>query len=569
MTSQTKYCRYCRSPKLVSRGDGTFKNRCRVCQRKIEKARLQGLDPLTYVTGDDVDTVKSQSAQAEQERVITTKPLKVKKPEKQVPPETTFSSVLPAGQTYVISYAQNATDIHEPFLESLLIFCREMHAELIVIPGRYKNPTSIYSQLMQHDEWWDPKLAPYLFNGREKLGNLIFYGDVSVQPTASRPLSGFEVFTGTSHGVFGHPRLQLKSIAGLKPGQARILTTTGAITIPNYVPAKAGAKGQAHHVIGALIVEVEQDGEDTITHLRQINAKEDGSFIDLDRSYDAAVSSKSTYAGPLEALICGDVHEAQSDNPVLDATFYAEDSLVKTLKPKGIAVHDLLSQIVRSHHLIYDTASRLKMAYNLINDSVEREVLNACDFLDSISVLTDEVLVVASNHNEHLKRYLETATPFENDLQNARFFHQVWLGILEEFEETGSLPDPFTWCYKEFGAGAGNVRFLKREDVVKIKDICVSMHSDIGPNGSRGSDEGLAKLGTKAVVGHGHNACTIDGLMRAGVKGSLRMGYNERGPSNWTQSDVAIYGNGKRSHIFFHHKSDGTVTWRLPRPPRN
>jgi len=42
----------------------------------------------------------------------------------------------------VITWAQNATPANHGFLQSLLEYCKTNNAKLLVIPGRYKNPTS-------------------------------------------------------------------------------------------------------------------------------------------------------------------------------------------------------------------------------------------------------------------------------------------------------------------------------------------------------------------------------------------------------------------------------------------
>ena len=47
---------------------------------------------------------------------------------------------------YVITSAQNATPVHIRFFNSLLTYCSHNSARLIVIPYRYKNPTSIWTK---------------------------------------------------------------------------------------------------------------------------------------------------------------------------------------------------------------------------------------------------------------------------------------------------------------------------------------------------------------------------------------------------------------------------------------
>jgi hypothetical protein len=47
---------------------------------------------------------------------------------------------------YVITAAQNATPINKPFFAALQLYCRKRNATLLVVPYRYKNPTSVWSE---------------------------------------------------------------------------------------------------------------------------------------------------------------------------------------------------------------------------------------------------------------------------------------------------------------------------------------------------------------------------------------------------------------------------------------
>jgi len=72
---------------------------------------------------------------------------------------------LPTAKRYIITSAQNATPIHKPTWQSLLRAALYYGAELVVIPGRYKNPTSQWTQANKEHEWWDDAVVPYLCDG--------------------------------------------------------------------------------------------------------------------------------------------------------------------------------------------------------------------------------------------------------------------------------------------------------------------------------------------------------------------------------------------------------------------
>ena len=75
-------------------------------------------------------------------------------PLKQPRVEIVFRTDLPKKRRYVITCAQNATPVNKPFLEALRVYCKHNKAELVVIPIRYKNPTSTFSASQRNEERW-------------------------------------------------------------------------------------------------------------------------------------------------------------------------------------------------------------------------------------------------------------------------------------------------------------------------------------------------------------------------------------------------------------------------------
>jgi hypothetical protein len=442
-------------------------------------------------------------------------------------------------QTYVVTYAQNATPVHTPFLQTLENYCRLNDAVLVIIPGRYQNPTSIYTEDMEDADWWADETHPYLFSGRKRIGGtLTIYGDISIQPTAERPLTGFEAFAGTSSAIFGHPKLQLTAIptAG---GLPRILTTTGAVTIPNYTPTKAGKKGLFHHILGATVVEQGKKG----IHLRQINATSDGCFTDLNRCYTSKGSSEAPRA---LGLYCGDIHDAYRDDEAIAATFTGPDSIVGVLRPEKIIYGDVLHFDARNHHTIGDFCDRYERAQNKRVDNVENECLRAIAFIDDMTPVGAQAIVLASNHDEAFDRWLNEANP-KVDPKNARFYHRMWVEKIERYENQGRWTPAFEIFYNM--TGRKRARFLSRDEEYRIGDILVSCHGDEGPNGAIGTRTGFAKMGSKTIIGHGHSPGVLDGCYQVGVKGKRDQGYNNTLLSGWLNTDCVIYANKKRCLI--------------------
>src|SRR5271155_1821574 len=81
---------------------------------------------------------------------------------------------------FVVTSAQNATPLHDAFWASLLQYCECRGAELMVIPIRYKNATSRWTESQANAEWWlesplldERPLQKYLWNVRKDLNKNI------------------------------------------------------------------------------------------------------------------------------------------------------------------------------------------------------------------------------------------------------------------------------------------------------------------------------------------------------------------------------------------------------------
>ncbi len=441
-------------------------------------------------------------------------------------------------RTYIITWAQNGTAVDKGFWSCLQTFRTTRKATLVVIPGRYKNPTSRWEAARLGEERWSAEVAPYLKHDRGVLcPNLRCYADIKVQPTASTPLSGFEVFLGKSSGIFGHPKRQL-AVVPTSTRHPRIMVTTGACTVKNYSDSKAGKKGSAHHVIGAVVVEVEDDGTYFIRHVTK--GRGDGSFIDLDTRYTPTGAEQ---APPAESLTLGDWHSGRVRGPALAAT----RGLFECLRPKHLVLHDFLDFRSRNHH-----ERSMRAAYENRDKQVATEVAHACTELEGLTRWgrgEHRVHVVRSNHDEAFERWLEEAQP-RVDPVNAPYYHAVWARVYAEYNRTGSYPDVFELEYRGRGGvvkRGGDVHFLKRNESLKIAGVEHGFHSDKGPNGARGSLRAFSKLGCKVNIGHGHTPGWLDGAVMAGVM-DVDHGYNGL-PSSWLVAHIATHADGKRQVV--------------------
>jgi hypothetical protein len=340
--------------------------------------------------------------------------------------------------------------------------------------------------------------------------------------------------------VIGHPKLELTTVPTPQQKLPKILTTTGAVTVKNYIPSKAGKKGEHHHTFGAAVLECVGD----VFHLRQLNAVRDGSFQDLTTVYRADGHGP----GEVVAISLGDEHEEFVCPLTVEAT-YGKGGIIDTLRPKYVVHHDVHDFYARNHH------HRGEVFINFAKhhagaDNVERALRKTFDYIDRNTRPWVTNVFVPSNHPDALARWVKEADP-KSDPENAIFWARTFVAMCEgaKMGEGGaSTIDPFAWWGQQMLRTSAQARFLRRDESFVVLGIELGMHGDKGPNGARGARDSFGKIGVKSVVGHSHSPGIRDGCYQNGTMSKLRLEYNG-GPSSWLNTHTAVYGNGKRSLI--------------------
>lgn len=468
---------------------------------------------------------------------------------------------------YLITAAQNATPVHEDFLASLLQAAKYYDAELLVIPLRYKNPTSRWTQSQENAEWWldRPRIDPatglpkrgrrqkYLWNVRRSLNpNLTLLADVKTQPTASDPLRGFEALSLGESGILGHTKLQMRMVPTPSHRYPKMMTTTGAVTLPNYTDSRAGKLGEFHHCLGALIVEI--DGK--AFHLRHLNAnKSTGAFTDLDTTFTPKGAFEAERA---IALIMGDTHVDFID-PKVEAATFGPGGIIDTVNPKHLVWHDLLDGYsANPHHKNNPFLFTAKRDRGL--DLIRPEIERAVHYVLSHTEHDRESLIVSSNHNDFVRRYMLTQD-WREDPSNAAFYLQTALHLVGQMKIGASgfeMPDPFAYWFDLLSGGKNkNVRVLGSSESFTRAGVEMGMHGDHGPSGARGSARNLRRIGVRSVIGHSHSPCIEEGCYQVGTSTGLKLEYTI-GPSAWLNTHCILHRDGKRQLISV---IDGN--WRL------
>lgn len=463
------------------------------------------------------------------------------------------------GSRFVFTSAQNNTFVHADFLAALELYCKVNNAQLIVSPFTYNKNGFQNSQKDDDELWYDPKIIKYMRKSSlEVTEGLVFCGELDILPTAVTPLSGLSNYAGVASGIVPHAKVQMVSLPRMPGDPPRFMYTTGAVTQRNYIQRKAGQKAEFHHVFGALLVEIDKEGD---WFARQLIADQSGTFHDMENEYTA----KSVTNKPVTAINWGDIHAELSDPAVAEASWLRFDSMLEVLQPKYQLVHDVTDFTARNHHNINDPYFLATTHFNG-KSSVKAGMRDTARVLEQMATRAPQdggVIVVDSNHDQAFTRWLRDGD-VRRDPANASYWHTYNAEIYKNIE----MNRPYNVFEKAVRdvmvISVPNVLFLTENDSFKIgkgKDIECGMHGHRGPNGARGTTKAFRTLGSKVNMGHTHSASIIDGVYTAGTASLLDMGYN-KGPTSWSHSHIVTYQNGKRAIITLKPSATGRMKYR-------
>lgn len=458
--------------------------------------------------------------------------------------DTAFEHVetLPHGR-YVLTCAQNNTDVNPVMLACLQQFCKENNAKLII--GKMTYNKSGFQNLTTDSEeaYYDQKLKPYLTDKHLSLANVFhFIGNANILPTVKNSLTGFDGITKAGiHTIIPASKIALKVVAALKNAPTKILASTGTITKRNYIPKRAGTVAAIEHNIGAIFVDTETG---SIRHLELMENSE--VFYDLKKMY--SVNGVFEVEENVEIFQPGDIHAEKMTDINLKNTV----ELIEFFDPNNIVIHDGLDFSSRNHHNKNDPAFIHVQHVN--NQTVAGDlkafakVIHA--LVNSISQRTD-IHIIESNHDLALLTWLKYSD-FKEDPVNAVTYLTCMLELYKHQEKEGNSNfNMLKFAYTKIGKGKHSQRltFHEIDESVILAGIECGCHGHNGVNGARGSPVSFRTLGVAMNTGHTHSPSIYGRVYTAGVTASLEMGYN-LGASSWAIAHIVTYVNGQRQIIF-------------------
>lgn len=431
---------------------------------------------------------------------------------------------------FIVTTVVAGCRVHEPFFRSLEYYAKKHKAKIIVLacsdPAASVSPGGFgtIDKMIDTSPYATPIGADILLHKHLTLRTIKTSAKQLDPTTGMRRL-------GRRGGscIYASPKQRLEFVPATTTGKLpHAVMTTGAVTRPNYQSGLYMSQRLAYladhdHIMGAVIVELDGD----LFHFRQVQMSPDGSFCDLGIRYSADSDKLERPA----AMVWGDTHVGATD----PEDEKARREMVKQLKPLQIFIHDLFDGRSISHHELNRSITRARSTEEL---PLHSELGKVADYLKSWLSDDHRLVVVKSNHDEWLDRYVEECR-FKDDPRNYGVGLKLALAL---YEGKDPLSTAMSWH------DVKGVRFLGRRDSVRVAKIELGQHGDKGPNGGASSLAGMEQAYGACVIGHAHSPAILRGVYRVGTSTRLDLGYNI-GPSSWFNTHALVYADGSRQLI--------------------
>jgi hypothetical protein len=417
-------------------------------------------------------------------------------------------------------------------------FLKKEKAELVILPM----PAHVKA-LQEQPLHYDPKLKPYRNNfATEFTFNTHLKAiEAYLNPQQINPLTGLkrlrvhkytdnnkqgaEIKRLKTSVIVAHSKQMLEVVPTGNDSHPRLIHSTGTITKPSYLRNRIGMIANEDHKLGGLIIEIKGD----IFWVRQVqfNTK-NGSFIDMGKRYHADGRVTVERA---EAFKMGDLHPVWHSDIALKALY----DLWKIIKPKKIFLEDFFDGGSISHHLVNKRITKAKLSGGFASLPIEIECAKKTikEVWDNAPADAD-IIATASNHPEHVMRYLEEARYINDIKENYDIGHRMVVMALD-----GKNP------LKEYIDPDGRMVWTKENDDYYVEGVQMNVHGHLGLNGAKGSKIGHELAYGNAMVAHSHTPSIYHDTFTVGHTTEDRHGYNN-GASTWILCSGAVYKGGHK-----------------------
>lgn len=419
---------------------------------------------------------------------------------------------------YVFSAIPCGQPVHSSFLKTLNFLCENINAELMFLMmrgwERPKQELDISALSLQNKMYTNVVL-----------GKNLRAVDFRIAPQQIQPLTGMDRIGQKSYSIIVAATKQNLRVVptGDHP---HLVCSTGCATYPVYSDTRISELARQDHTLGAILV-IKRNKKFFVRHLRW--CEELNGIIDLGYLYTDTLEKK--WIG-CDSLVCGDFHSGWTNKKVFDATL----NQIEELKAKSVILHDCFDGTSISHHTKDHVIERTQIPPYLSTLKKELRFLGR-ELKKFNNSCVKRVVLVRSNHDEHLDKYL-TEGRFANDDRN--FLEATELARVATL---GINPIKY-YLFKHFPELREKTRFLKRDSLVRVNGVLVSAHGDKGANGSFGSSARHETSYGNAITGHTHSPHILRDVWTVGTMSNIPLPYSIGSATSWLNANIAIYKYG-------------------------
>jgi hypothetical protein len=434
-----------------------------------------------------------------------------------------------------------AENLFEPAFAAMENYLKRSKAELVLLPM----PAHVKA-LQKQPNHYDPKLKPFIKKfATEYTFNVHLKAiEAHLNPQQANPITGLrrlrvhkytgnyeqgqEIKRAKTSLIIGHSKQMMEVSPTGNASHPRIVHSTGCITKGSYLRNRVGMIANEDHMLGGLIVEVRGD----TFWIRQVQFDVfNGSFIDLGKRYHADGSMTDERA---EAFKMGDIHPGHHDQTALEGMYQLWDEI----KPKRIYFEDFFDGTSISHHLEKKKLTQAIIArdYKFFAD-LPSEIAYAKQVLESVwahAPKDAKLIATASNHPEHVMRYIEESRYIKDNVPNCVIGHEMFLEGYKGLNPLQLRMDP-------------GLRMIWSEENADdyVEGVQMNVHGHLGINGMRGGKAGHELAHGDVMAAHSHTPSIYHGCFTVGHMTHERHGYNQ-GPSTWILCCGAVYKGGMK-----------------------
>lgn len=433
---------------------------------------------------------------------------------------------------YFITTLPIGGEVDRNFFETIKHYCMINNAELLIMVS----DGVLASHYMTEDiyeEFYEYFVSRVYFNS-----NLIAR-NMGLKPKQVSKLDRFyRVGQKVYSLIIPSVKQMYKTVPQIQGKFPHVMASTGSMAHLEYPEDSTGVLAEQDHVMGGLIIEIE---DDTYFHIRQVQCNESGGFYDLNTYYYLNTTERSR----VEA-IASEPHFGAEDWTSLQGTL----DIIHYTGCKRLFLHDMYDLRSINHHegkKILDRMERpnhqkfLKTELRYIGKQLSKFVRECPEDL--------EIFVVESNHDYFLYKWL-------NESLFSRDEHNIELAI-ELFHYHNQSKHPIETYLKKHFPLLEKLNFLGLEGY-NINGVEWGLHGHQGTNGGRGSIPSVEKYCGFATRAHSHMPEIMRGIFNIGCDCLLKQHYNKGGGSSWLPANVIQHPDGSRQLIV---KIDGK--WRL------